>query len=122
MCTQYLLWIVIVALFPSPCIMSLPSEILAAACAKASKNYKYDSTLIRTKISEEFEARTGGKHPYDWQLNVAEALLLGLGCIVVASTGAGKTMPFIMPLLAEPMKQVIIISPLDSLEHIQVYI
>ncbi|KAF8838048.1 P-loop containing nucleoside triphosphate hydrolase protein [Paxillus ammoniavirescens] len=83
------------------------------------KNHKYDSKLTRLKICEEFEKRTNGKKPYDWQLNVAEALLTGLDCIVVAGTGAGKTMPFMMPLLVQPKKHIIIISPLDALENDQ---
>ncbi|KAJ3766134.1 hypothetical protein FB446DRAFT_654236, partial [Lentinula raphanica] len=53
------------------------------------------------------------------QLDTAEALLLGLDCSVIAGTGAGKTMPFVMPLLIEPTKHVIIISPLNALEEDQ---
>ncbi|KAF9236864.1 hypothetical protein BU15DRAFT_88933 [Melanogaster broomeanus] len=89
---------------------------LSKARELAKKNHKYDSTLTRLKICEEFEKRTNGKKPYDWQLNVAEALLTGLDCVVVAGTGAGKTMPFIMPLLVQPKKHIIVISPLDALE------
>ncbi|KAI9568649.1 hypothetical protein HD554DRAFT_2021831, partial [Boletus coccyginus] len=51
-------------------------------------------------ISEGFEERTGGKQPYDSRLDVAEALLTGLDCVLIAGTGADKTMPFMMPLLA----------------------
>jgi ATP-dependent helicase YprA (DUF1998 family) len=58
--------------------------------------------------------------PYPWQVNVAEAILLGLDCIVIAGTSAGKTMPFIMPLFVQPHKIVVIISPLNSLEEDQV--
>ncbi|KAG1785008.1 uncharacterized protein HD556DRAFT_1189123, partial [Suillus plorans] len=57
-----------------------------------------------------------GKVPYTWQLEVSEALLLGLDCSVIAGTGTGKTMPFVLPLLAQPNKHVLIISPLDALE------
>ncbi|KAJ7506438.1 hypothetical protein B0H11DRAFT_1707242, partial [Mycena galericulata] len=39
------------------------------------------------------------KPPYDWQIEVAEALILGLDAVVIAGTGAGKTIPFMMPLL-----------------------
>ncbi|KAH9958297.1 hypothetical protein BC827DRAFT_1344993 [Russula dissimulans] len=60
-----------------------------------------------------------GLEPYSWQLDICEALLLGLDCIVITGTGAGKTMPFIMPLLVDPTKKkvVVIISPLNALEH-----
>jgi L-asparaginase/Glu-tRNA(Gln) amidotransferase subunit D len=47
---------------------------------------------------------------------------LGLDGIVIAGTGAGKTMSFIMPLLVDSTKQkmVVIISTLNDFEHIQV--
>lgn len=70
-------------------------------------------------MREELKSRTG-MVAYDWQLDVAEALLLGLDCSVIAGTGAGKTIPFILPLLAETKKVVIIISPLNALEEDQV--
>ena len=57
---------------------------------------------------------------YDWQIDVAEALLLGLDCSVIAGAGAGKTTPFILPLLVETKKIVVIISPLNALEEDQV--
>jgi len=52
-----------------------------------------------------------GKDPYDGQLDVMEIILLGLDSVVIAGTGAGKTMPFMMPLLLNKSKKVIIISP-----------
>ena len=63
-----------------------------------------------------------GKTPYDWQLDAAEALFLGLDCIVVARTGAGKTIPFVLPLFVQHSrnKLVLIISPLNALETDQV--
>ena len=76
--------------------------------------------MTRQKISEEFRHRCNNLEPYPWQLNVAEALLLGLDCSVIAATGSGKTMPFVMPLFAQPEKQVLIISPLNALEEDQV--
>lgn len=45
-------------------------------------------------MSEEFKKRTGGKEPYKWQLDVAEALLLKIDCIAIAGTGAGKNYAF----------------------------
>jgi bloom syndrome protein len=39
---------------------------------------------------------------------------------VVAGTGAGKTIPFMMPLLLHPEKFVLIISPLKILQEDQV--
>ncbi|KAF9225671.1 hypothetical protein BS17DRAFT_699754, partial [Gyrodon lividus] len=63
----------------------------------AKRNHKYDSVLTRLKMCEELETRTNVMKPYDWQLDVAEAILTGLDCVVMAGTGAGKTMPFVTP-------------------------
>jgi superfamily II DNA helicase RecQ len=88
--------------------------------AKASRGYDYKKTraTICKKLSNAFDS----KEPYTWQVDVCEAILLGLDCIVIASTGAGKSMPFIMPLLVDETcrKIVIIISPLNELEYDQV--
>ncbi|KAF8834281.1 P-loop containing nucleoside triphosphate hydrolase protein [Paxillus ammoniavirescens] len=64
---------------------------LIRAREMARKNHMYDSTLMRLKMYEEFEKRTNGKKPYNWQLIVAEAL----------------------------QRSIIIISPLDALESNQ---
>jgi bloom syndrome protein len=56
------------------------------------------------------------KDPYEWQLDVTETILLGLDSVVIAGAGAGKTMPFMMPLLLNDKKKVIIISPLKILQ------
>lgn len=55
-----------------------------------------------------------------WQLDVAECLLLRIDCEVIAPTGAGKTLPFVPPLLVRPDTMVIILSLLDALELNQV--
>ncbi|KAJ7882049.1 hypothetical protein B0H14DRAFT_3758269 [Mycena olivaceomarginata] len=69
----------------------------------------------------EFIQRNNGMVPHDWQIDMAEALLLGLDCSLIAGTGAGKTMPFIMPLFVESEKIIIIISPLNALEVDQIF-
>lgn len=76
--------------------------------------------MTRETISAVFGQKMNGLKPYDWQVDVAEALVLGLDCLVIAGTGAGKSMPFVMPLFALPDKMVIIISPLNALEEDQV--
>ena len=43
-----------------------------------------------------FEEQMNGLKPYDWQLDVAEALILSLDCITIARMGAGKSMPFVI--------------------------
>ncbi|KAI1782002.1 P-loop containing nucleoside triphosphate hydrolase protein [Ganoderma leucocontextum] len=72
-------------------------------------------------MTSKFSARSGGKRPYEWQLDVAEAFLLGLDCVVVAGTGAGKTIPYLLPLLLPETahKTIPVISPLKSLQRDQ---
>jgi ATP-dependent helicase YprA (DUF1998 family) len=69
-----------------------------------------------------FKEAFNGLEPYGWQLDVAEAVLLGLDCVAIAGTGSGKTMPFAMPLLVDRTKKkiVLVISPLNDLEDDQV--
>jgi len=60
--------------------------------------------------------------PHDFQLDVAEALILGLDTTVIAGTGSGKTLPWAMPLLLDENKgrACLVISPLKALqvEHV----
>jgi ATP-dependent helicase YprA (DUF1998 family) len=88
--------------------------------AKKTREGGYCSASVRAKIRNEFAARNLGLVPHEWQVNIDEALELGIDCSLLAGTGAGKTMPFIMPLFTQPDKIVIIISPLNALEEDQV--
>jgi ATP-dependent helicase YprA (DUF1998 family) len=76
------------------------ANLLNNARKDAFKKKGFLSDATRNKMREELKSRTG-MDAYDWQLDVAEALLLGLDCSVIAGTGAGKTLPFVLPLLAE---------------------
>ena len=101
----------------------MPNADLVTAsleAAKASRGYDFKKT--RATICKKFSDAFDSKEPYTWQVDVCEAILLGLDCIVIASTGAGKSMPFIMPLLMDETcgKIVIIIPPLNELEYDQV--
>ena len=80
--------------------------------AKRKKGYDWQRT--RDDITSIFRERFG-TDPCSWQLVVA--ILLGLHSVVIAGTGAGKTMPFMMPLLLDKKKRVIIISPLKVLQE-----
>ena len=95
------------------------ADILENARNVAFEKNNFLSDATRTKMHDGLKTRTG-MVAYNWQLDVAEALLLGLDCSVIAGTGAGKTTPFILPLLVETKKVVVIISPLNSLEEDQV--
>jgi ATP-dependent helicase YprA (DUF1998 family) len=92
---------------------------LQQACETAEKKRKYNSLDTRTRLETLFSEQSGFK-PYGWQLDVAEAILLGLDCVVIAGTGSGKTIPFMLPLLLHPDKMALIISPLKVLQRDQV--
>ncbi|KAJ7274777.1 P-loop containing nucleoside triphosphate hydrolase protein [Mycena rebaudengoi] len=87
--------------------------------AAVTREAGYCSAAIRAKIRNEFAACNPGKVAHKWQIDIGEALELGLDCSLLAGTGAGKTMPFLFPLFTNPDKIVIIISPLNALEEDQ---
>src|ERR1700749_491091 len=92
--------------------------VKARNARSASQNSPYDSTLVRVCMLEQLYVRSGETlKARDWQLDVSEALILGLDVIVISGTGTGKTVPFILPLFApgNSSKMVIIIAPLNSL-------
>ena len=68
----------------------LSYELLSDARARKSG---YDSVATRRSLSESVNARCPTIKPYDWQVDVAEALTLGLDATVIAGTGSGKTLP-----------------------------
>ncbi|KAJ7135359.1 P-loop containing nucleoside triphosphate hydrolase protein [Mycena crocata] len=92
------------------------AQILQKARDDASKSRGYETAPTRAQLRTEFVKRNNGMVPHVWQIDMAEALLLGLDCSLIAGTGAGKTMPFVMPLFVESEKMIIIISPLNALE------
>ena len=103
-------------------LSSNASGMLQVARDAALKDRNYDSEITRRTMAQKLRDIFDGRSPYNWQLDTAEALILGLDCVVVAGTGAGKTIPFVLPLLAQDSqdKLVLIISPLNALETDQV--
>ena len=75
----------------------------------------------RKLISSGLEEQTGHP-PHCWQLDVAEAVFLGLDVFLIAETGAGKTWTFVGALLANETKKkkLIVVSPLNELQKDQV--
>jgi superfamily II DNA/RNA helicase len=73
-----------------------------------------------TQISDRIFTITG-KQPCKWQLEAVMAQLKGDDVIVVAPTGLGKTLAFIIPLLLDPKRVIILITPLNQLaiQHAQ---
>jgi ATP-dependent helicase YprA (DUF1998 family) len=94
-------------------------RILQQAREKARRKTNYDSARTRRDLARRFQEQYT-KPPYEWQIDVSEALVLGLDAVVIAGTGAGKTMPFMMPLLLHREKFVLVISPLKILQEDQV--
>ena len=97
-------------------------KVIQAARDAAGLSRDYCSSKTREDLVISFKEAFHDLEPYGWQLDIAEAILLGLDCVAVAGTGSGKTMPFVMPLLVDRTKKkmVIVISPLNDLEEDQV--
>ena len=95
-------------------------RVLEKARQKAFKKNGYNSESTRGRLIELFRERFDGGEPRPWQLDVTEAIILGLDTLVIAGTGAGKTIPFMMPLMLDPTKKALVISPLKILQADQV--
>jgi bloom syndrome protein len=82
------------------------------------KRAGYDSQATRHTLAQSVAALCPTIKPYDWQLDVAEAVALGLDTTLIAGTGSGKTLPWALPLLLEENcdKICLVISPLNELE------
>ncbi|KAJ3501241.1 hypothetical protein NLJ89_g9430 [Agrocybe chaxingu] len=93
-------------------------RILNNARQKAAETSGCDSAATRISLTE-VTRRRSGDNPYEWQLDMSEAVLLGLDTIVIAGTGSGKTLPFVMPSMLDKKKKAIVISPLKTLEEDQ---
>lgn len=94
---------------------------LDKAHEKAQGDSNYNSCFVRMQITSIFGVCLGFC-PYLWQLDVAEAIILSLDSMVIASTGSGKTIPFMLPLLHDPTKKELVISPLKVLQEDQVHL
>ncbi|KAJ7200296.1 hypothetical protein GGX14DRAFT_355609 [Mycena pura] len=89
-----------------------------ASYGRRAKKHTRRQIRLGRDVTRLFEERFK-KPPYDWQINVSEAFVLSLDVVVIAGTGAGKTMPFMMPLLLHPEKYSLVISPLKVLQQDQ---
>ncbi|KIL55563.1 hypothetical protein M378DRAFT_134069 [Amanita muscaria Koide BX008] len=99
---------------------ALSEKLLQKARDLAAQMTGYDSGQTRHDLRTLFSERFGsGAEPYQWQLDVTEAMLLGLDSVVIAGTGSGKTIPFMLPLLLHPEKMVLVLSPLKILQRDQ---
>ncbi|KAK7021630.1 hypothetical protein R3P38DRAFT_2533395 [Favolaschia claudopus] len=104
-----------------PALRQRSAGVLEDARLWAATEYGYNSVHTRATMNEALKARAN-YNAHSWQLDVAEALLLRVDCLVIAGTGSGKTTPFLLPLLLPENKGkfALIISPLLSLQAEQV--
>lgn len=118
--------------------------LLDASRERAKEAWGYDSVQARRIMKEECLSRSKGAiTPHEWQLDIAECLVLGIDCELIAPTGSGKTIAFMLPMFywqrprtgnesgehatGKTNKQgkptvLIIVSPLNTLEADQVRI
>lgn len=94
---------------------------LENARGQARQERGYNSARTRQTMDAELARRTG-MNAREWQLDAAEAFVLGLDCTIIAGTEAGKTIPMLLPsLLPEYRKKVTVaLSPLKALQRDQV--
>jgi ATP-dependent helicase YprA (DUF1998 family) len=87
--------------------------------------HEYDANAVRGSLTAAVKSAFNGNEPRKFQLDIAEALMLGLDITAIAGTGSGKTLPWVMPLLLEEnkTKTVLVISPLKALQadHVRFY-
>ncbi|KAL4065140.1 P-loop containing nucleoside triphosphate hydrolase protein [Scleroderma citrinum] len=95
------------------------AKALARARVEAAQKHHHDSQTTQERLLTLVDQHCEGKRPYEWQLDATKALLLGVDSIVVAGTGMGKTLLFVMPLLFNPKCHMLIISPLKALQQDQ---
>ncbi|KAG9101097.1 hypothetical protein FS749_010280 [Ceratobasidium sp. UAMH 11750] len=57
--------------------------------------------------------------PFEWQVDMAEALCKKRDVMCLASTGSGKTLPIVMPCFVDPRVRVWVVSPLNYVEQQQ---
>ncbi|KAF9222259.1 hypothetical protein BS17DRAFT_708598, partial [Gyrodon lividus] len=86
--------------------------------SEATHKHQYDSVETHIGLTR-LVTHSCGKVPYPCQLDVTVAMILGVDSVVIAGTGAGKTLPFVMPLPHNKTKSIIIISPLKALQQDQ---
>ncbi|KAG6822390.1 hypothetical protein H0H92_014082, partial [Tricholoma furcatifolium] len=53
--------------------------------------------------------------PFQWQLEIAQAILCGQDVVVDVGTGSGKTLVFTLPLLQDENDIIVTVSPLTAL-------
>jgi ATP-dependent helicase YprA (DUF1998 family) len=100
---------------------------LERAWLNTLKDFRYSSIQTCSKMKAKC-LRLCRYKPHEWQLDVAEAMILKLDTVLIAGTSFGKTLPFVLPMMLEPpwggKRVILIISPLIELinDHVRYYI
>ena len=89
------------------------------AAREAKGEDGYDSLEDQALMGKKFEEGFGAP-ARSWQLDVGEAVCLELDTILIAGTGEGKTIPYMLPLLRNKKHKALILSPLKVLQEDQV--
>ena len=105
---------------PFACIFAPSSPLskkMRSSAVPRSRN-KTTAALVRNTIRKETRRTLlkGSHDPFPYQLDAAVAVATGRDTVLIAPTGAGKTLVLAMPLLYHKTKVSIIISPLQALE------
>ena len=97
-------------------ILELPSS----CSEQIDLNFRDEAQKVYATIYRE---SAGGICVRVWQLQVMISMLKGRDVILSAGTGSGKTLTFILPLLADPIAFAMTISPLKRLQsaHVSYY-
>ncbi len=107
---------------PQSLVHARSYKLLEDTRKRAKKEAKYDAEAYRLSVRDAVKDKCDGMVPYWYQEDIAEAFHLGLDVAILAGTGFGKTLPFVIPLLADVTgtSQIIIVSPLCALQKNQV--
>jgi hypothetical protein len=95
----------------SPLARSAPQQDLELGSVKYCTVYKEKLVQKAQEIA--------GITPYDWQLEASLATHLGRDVFILAGTGFGKTLPFVMNCWLDKSLIVWIVSPLNALANQQ---
>jgi superfamily II DNA/RNA helicase len=97
------------------------NSVLERARQDAFKDFGYNTEATQRDLASQCE-KYCGYTPKEWQINISEALLLKINSVLIAGTGAGKTTPFVLPLMenferrSEQQSMLLLISPLKVLQ------
>lgn len=78
---------------------------LNEAQQQAKEKSMYDFAQRRVKTIQWVREQFNGREPHPWQLDVGEAIALGLDALVISLTGSGKSLPFVILLACNRIKK-----------------